>query len=207
MKLFQMYLKGGPTPPLDPARVGNRPYLRIHFRPSQPRQRRQPLHQGQAKAIAQAATEKHQQVYPKGRKTGASPRTNSGRDGSQEGKAAGARPPKKPVRGTQGVQPAPCPGTEAEGQGERKVQELQRARDPQPNALHHVRRGSPAVPQAQRRQEKGSSKRGNNRGSRSNIAKRRPSRVNRHIRRVVDSPNTAHWGTSNDSLLHRGANP
>ena len=48
-----------------PARVGNRPYLRIHFRPSQARQRRQPLHQGQAKAIAQAATGKTPASLPK----------------------------------------------------------------------------------------------------------------------------------------------
>ena len=123
----------------NPARVGNRPYLRIHFRPSQARQRRQSLHQGQARAIAQATTEKHQQVYPKGRKTGAPPRTNSGRNRSQEGKAAGVRPPKKPVRGTQGVPTESGPRTEAEGQGTRPMPELQRARDPQPNALPQVR--------------------------------------------------------------------
>ena len=54
------------------------------------------------------------------------------------------------------VPAAPCTETPAESRGTRHVQELKQAGDSRPIAVQDLRRGQPAVPQAQRRQAEGS---------------------------------------------------
>ena len=117
---------------------GGLPYRRtsfsIHNRPHQEEEEAQTTGPAREKGSGQ---DHRQQATDK-----ASPQQNargdSGRRRDKPGGPPGVRTGQEQEPRAHGVQPAPCPGTAADSQGNRQVQELSRTSHPRPDPLPQV---------------------------------------------------------------------